>query len=184
MQDAKSFIARVDATRAILATTAGRPGHEGVVDNERAELLLLLGGITVRGQDAAAVIAAIKGAALPGDLEEALISRLCERLSEQAPGLEPTAQMPSSASRGGANNQGFVFQDFTAIVNYIPEEIWSYARESERDVHLADGRCVRPSSRQRGDVQDVVVVHDCFHEGLGARVQYARATADGHDENH
>ena len=91
MQDAKSFIARVDATRAILATTAGRPGHEGVVDNERAELLLILGGITVRGQDAAAVIAAIKGAALPGDLEEALISRRCERLSEQAPGSEPKA---------------------------------------------------------------------------------------------
>ena len=94
MQDAKSFIARVGATRAILATTAGRPGHEGVVDNERAELLLLLGGITVRGQDAAAVIAAIKGAALPGDLEEVLISRLCKRLSEQPTCSQQQAKMP------------------------------------------------------------------------------------------
>ena len=136
MQDAKSFIARVDATRAILAATAGRPGHEGVVDNERAELLLLLGGITVRGQDAAAVIAAIKGAALPGNLEEVLITRLCEMLSAQPTCSQPQAKMPPWASRGGSNNQGCVYQDFTAIVNYIPEGVWSYARENQNASYI------------------------------------------------
>ena len=73
---------------------------------------------------------------MPGDLEEALISRLCERLSAQPTCSQPQAKMPSRASRGGANNQGFVFQDFTAIVNYIPEGVWSYARENQNASYI------------------------------------------------
>ena len=56
MQDAKSFIARLDATVAILDVVSGRAEFDQVVENETGELLSMLDFVSVRGQDAATII--------------------------------------------------------------------------------------------------------------------------------
>ena len=126
MQDAQSFIARLDATVAILDVVTGRAEFDQVVENETGELLSMLDLVSVRGQDAATFIKAVKAAKLPPATEETVISRVVQLLS--TPHKIPPASSGSGplAGRGGAHNVGVVYQVFTSIVEYIPEKVWRH----------------------------------------------------------
>ena len=129
MQDPRSFRARLEATQALLAATQGRPNYDTIRENERSELLKALDLVNVRGKDAADIIQAVKAAGLPAADEEALIAHVAERLT-----AAPSAPAPGQAqqSRGGPNNVNVTYQDFTSIVDYIPEKVWAYSLECSR----------------------------------------------------
>ena len=53
MQDARSFLARLEATQTILAATQGRPTFDNILESEKKELLEALEHVSVRGKGAA-----------------------------------------------------------------------------------------------------------------------------------
>ena len=139
MEDAKSFSACLEATKAILAATAGKDGHAAILVNEMAELTEMLQRIPLRGKEAADVIHAIKAAKFHEENEEALIAVVAKVLSE-APkalprGLSKTGPLRGD-SRGGPRNQGIEFQDFEAIVHYIPQQVWLHTQKSQSGVGI------------------------------------------------
>ena len=139
MEDAKSFSARLEATKAILAVTAGKDGHAAILVNEMAELKEMLQRIPLRGKEAADVIHAIKAAKFHEENEEALIAVVAKVLSE-APkalprGLSKTGPLRGD-SRGGPRNQGIEFQDFEAIVHYIPQQVWLHTQKSQSGIGI------------------------------------------------
>ena len=83
--------------------------------------------VSVRGKGAADIIGGVKSAKLPAEVEEALIARVAELLSAAPP--PAPAQSHEAVGRGGFHNTGIVYQDFTSIVDYIPEQVWAYCRE-------------------------------------------------------
>ena len=60
MEDAKTFLARLDATKAILDVVAGRNEYDKVVENETSALLSILEHIVVSERDAASIIHGVK----------------------------------------------------------------------------------------------------------------------------
>ena len=130
--DATSFKARLDASKAILAATRGRPNADAILANERKELLATLDGMEVSGMSAAQAIQDIKASGLPGEDEEILISRIAELLCAPR-----EARITSGgSSRGGCHNQGLVFQDFSTIPNFIPMVVWESCRHTQSGVPI------------------------------------------------
>ena len=128
---ARSFLARLDATKAILAVTHGRPTFNNIVELEKRELLTALERVTARGQDAADIIGGIKSAKFPDDVEEALISRVCELLTAApSPAIQAQSNQDGSV-RGGYRGAGLVYQDFTSIVEFIPEKVWTFCSQTK-----------------------------------------------------
>ena len=52
-----------------------------------------------------------------------------------APAPAP-AQSHQGVGRGGFHNTGIVYQDFTSIVDYIPEQVWAYCRECKNGLAI------------------------------------------------
>ena len=146
MADARAFLARLEATTAIIAAVQARPEFDTIVEAEQTELLQALGDANVRGKEAADIICAVKAAHLPAAVEEALIARVAQLLSaaHTASPAGSSSGNPSShgsgsgkrSSRGGANNTGTVFQDYTSIVNFIPAKIWTYTNTARNGVSI------------------------------------------------
>ena len=138
MQDSDSFAARVEATKAILAGTLGRRGHEQVVQSETKELLLLLDSIHPKGKDAATVIHSIKASGLPVVMEETLIERVASLLTQTraaTPATSGSETLVPASSRGGAHHLGGA-QDFTAIVDYVPHKVWESCHCSQNGIGI------------------------------------------------
>ena len=125
----RAFLARLDASRAILGAVLGRPNYDAIVKSETEQLVCALVGIEVRGSQAAKIIQAVKSSDLPPSLEETVIGRVAELLASP-PACAPAAPA-APAGRGGAFNVHVVYQDFTSIVDFIPQKVWKYCADTK-----------------------------------------------------
>ena len=136
MQDAQAFLARLDATTSIVTVVAGGPEFDKVVENETRELLLAIDNVPVSGHNAATIIKAVKSAKLPPNTEETVIARIVQLLSTPRP-FPPASHASGQPSiRGGPHNIGISYQDFTSIINYIPQKVWRFCHDSRNGLPI------------------------------------------------
>jgi len=125
MEDTTTFLVRLDATQAICAALRARPGAlTQVLTTEHRALLALAGRVHFDGASMAEVVQKVQIIRFAEEDEVALLAKIAERLAT------PTA--PTPARRGGAAPAGDSSdsQDFTSIVEFFPQKVWSYVSDS------------------------------------------------------
>ena len=115
---------------------AGRPEFDKVVENETRELLLVIDNVPVSGHNAATIIKAVKSAKLPPNTEETVIARIVQLLSTPRPFPPASHASGQPSMRGGPHNVGISYQDFTSIINYIPQKVWRFCHDSRNGLPI------------------------------------------------
>ena len=78
----------------------------------------------------------MKSAKLPPNTEETVIARIVQLLSTPRP-FPPASHASGQPSiRGGPHNIGISYQDFTSIINYIPQKVWRFCHDSRNGLPI------------------------------------------------